>query len=270
MNGTTVRLGGFAKGSGMIHPNMATMLAVVTCDAAVEPRLWRRMLSAATDASFNQITVDGDSSTNDTVIALASGAAGGARLASERDPGAAALQAALTALLQGLAKAIAWDGEGATCLIECRVAGAASDGGARAVARSVVASSLTKAAVFGHDPNWGRIACAAGYGERGGGVGVWGAGGGGGGRWDGCGRQRARRRARPQRPPHVARPTPRAHRPHPCTPSLTPQPGSSSTRTLWTSRWAPPPSCARGSRSSSTPCKRRRTSRTRRRCMARS
>jgi glutamate N-acetyltransferase / amino-acid N-acetyltransferase len=160
----TVRVGGMAKGSGMIHPDMATMLAVLTTDAAVEPALWRRIVSDAAAASFNQITVDGDTSTNDTVVGLASGAAPGAvLLKSESDPGAATLAAAVTALLQGLAKAIAWDGEGATCLVEVRVTGAGDDAGARKIAKSVVGSSLVKAAIFGGDPNWGRIACAAGY-----------------------------------------------------------------------------------------------------------
>jgi len=164
VNGAKIRVGGFAKGSGMIHPNMATMLAVVTTDAAVEPGLWRSMLRAGADASFNQISVDGDTSTNDTVIGLASGAAAGAaKISTPADAGAAALQAAVTALLQGLAKSIAWDGEGATCLLEVTVSGAASDADARLAAKAVASSSLTKAAVFGHDPNWGRIACAAGY-----------------------------------------------------------------------------------------------------------
>ena len=164
VNGTKIRVGGFAKGSGMIHPNMATMLSVITTDAAVEPALWTQMLRNGADASFNQISVDGDTSTNDTVIGLASGAAeGAARIGGATDPGADTLQAAVTALLQGLAKSVAWDGEGATCLLEVTVAGAASDADARLAAKAVASSSLTKAAVFGHDPNWGRIACAAGY-----------------------------------------------------------------------------------------------------------
>lgn len=148
----------------MIHPNMATMLSVVTTDAAVDPALWREMLRSGADASFNQISVDGDTSTNDTVIGLASGAAPGAELIkNSTDPGAATLQAAVTALLQGLAKSVAWDGEGATCLLEVTVEGADSDADARLAAKAVASSSLVKAAVFGHDPNWGRIACAAGY-----------------------------------------------------------------------------------------------------------
>jgi glutamate N-acetyltransferase/amino-acid N-acetyltransferase len=161
--GRVVRLGGAAKGSGMIHPNMATMLGVVTCDAPVAPEAWTAMLRRAAAASFNQITVDGDTSTNDTVIGLASGLAGGAPIADAGSPEGAALEGALTALLQGLAKAIAWDGEGATLLLECEVSGAADDAAARAVAKSVVGSSLVKSAAFGHDPNWGRIAAAAGY-----------------------------------------------------------------------------------------------------------
>jgi len=161
--GRTVRLGGIAKGSGMIHPNMATMLAVVTCDAPVAPSVWRGMFSSASAASFNQITVDGDTSTNDTVIGLTSGLAGGPEISDASSPEAQRLGAALTALLQGMAKSIAWDGEGATVLIECEAVGAASDEEACKVAKSVVGSSLVKSAVFGHDPNWGRIAAAAGY-----------------------------------------------------------------------------------------------------------
>ncbi|PSC69634.1 arginine biosynthesis bifunctional chloroplastic-like [Micractinium conductrix] len=161
--GRTVRLGGIAKGSGMIHPNMATMLSVVTCDAPVTPEVWRGMFKRGAVNSFNQITVDGDTSTNDTVIGLTSGAAGGAEISDTASPEAQRLQAALTALLQGLAKSIAWDGEGATVLIECEVLGAADDAAANKVAKSVVGSSLAKSAIFGHDPNWGRIAAAAGY-----------------------------------------------------------------------------------------------------------
>jgi len=148
----------------MIHPDMATMLSVITTDASVDPSLWREMLRAGADASFNQISVDGDTSTNDTVIGLASGAAEGVKkIAKASDPGASTLQAAVTALLQGLAKSVAWDGEGATCLLEVTVQGAKSDADARLAAKAVASSSLVKAAVFGHDPNWGRIACAAGY-----------------------------------------------------------------------------------------------------------
>lgn len=160
---STVRLGGMAKGSGMIHPNMATMLGVVTCDALVEANLWQSMICTAVRRSFNQITVDGDTSTNDTLLALASGACGGDLISSSDCAEAEQLQTALDVVLQGLAKAIAWDGEGATCLIEVQVTGAVTEAAAAAVARAVAASSLTKAAVYGRDPNWGRIACAAGY-----------------------------------------------------------------------------------------------------------
>ncbi len=157
----SVRIGGMAKGSGMIHPNMATLLAFVTCDAAVSTTLWQQMLSRAADKSFNQITVDGDTSTNDTLIALANGES---RTPAIVQAGAEAdkLEAMLTAVCQHLARAIARDGEGATCLIEVRVTGTATDREARQIAREIAGSSLLKAAIFGHDPNWGRIAMAAG------------------------------------------------------------------------------------------------------------
>lgn len=156
-----VRIGGMAKGSGMIHPNMATMLAFVTCDAAVSTSLWQQMLGRAADKSFNQITVDGDTSTNDTLIALANGES---RTPAIVEPGAEAdkLEAMLTAVCQHLAKAIARDGEGATCLIEVRVTGALTDKEARQIAREIAGSTILKAAIFGRDPNWGRIAMAAG------------------------------------------------------------------------------------------------------------
>ena len=164
-SGAFVTVGGTAKGSGMIHPNMATMLAVVTCDAKVSPSAWREMVARASDASFNAITVDGDTSTNDCVIGLASGKASDSltEITDAASPDGKALEAALTALLQGLAKSIAWDGEGATVLVEVEVTGAASDADARIVARSVAGSSLAKSAIFGGDPNWGRLAAAAGY-----------------------------------------------------------------------------------------------------------
>lgn len=147
----------------MIHPNMATMLGVLTCDAAVEPEVWRGMLQRSIRDTFNQISVDGDTSTNDTVLALASGAAGNAPVTDAGSAEGQLLESAVKAVLEGMCKAIAWDGEGATALLEVTVTGAASDDDARTVARSVSCSNLTKAAVFGHDPNWGRIACAAGY-----------------------------------------------------------------------------------------------------------
>jgi glutamate N-acetyltransferase/amino-acid N-acetyltransferase len=156
-----VRVGGICKGSGMIHPNMATLLAFVTCDAAVSTSLWQQMLSRAADKSFNQITVDGDTSTNDTLIALANGQSRTAAI-TEMGPEAEKLEAMLTAVCQHLAKSIARDGEGATCLIEVQVSGAPDDKAARQIARTIAGSSLVKSAVFGRDPNWGRIAGAAG------------------------------------------------------------------------------------------------------------
>lgn len=156
-----VRIGGISKGSGMIHPNMATMLAFVTCDAAVSPTLWQQMLSRAADRSFNQITVDGDTSTNDTLLALANGQSRTPAI-TEMGPEAEKLEAMLTEVCMYLAKAIARDGEGATCLIEVQVSGAVDDAAARKVARTIAGSALAKSAIFGRDPNWGRIAAAAG------------------------------------------------------------------------------------------------------------
>nr|QKY14863.1 arginine biosynthesis bifunctional (ARGJ) [Polytomella parva] len=163
IDGVTVRVGGMCKGSGMIHPNMATMLAVLTCDADVETEVWRGIIRRAADNSFNSITVDGDTSTNDCVIGLVSAAAGAPRITAADSPSGRKLEAAVTALLQGLAKSIAWDGEGATCLLEVEVVGADTEKDARIIARSVAGSSLAKSAIFGHDPNWGRLAAAAGY-----------------------------------------------------------------------------------------------------------
>lgn len=160
-DGRPVRIGGIAKGSGMIHPNMATMLAFITCDAAVSSSLWQSMLSRAIAHSFNQITVDGDTSTNDCVLALANGESRTPAI-TEPGPEADRLEAMLTAVCDYLAKAIARDGEGATCLIEVVVTGAADDASARQIAKVVAGSSLLKCAIFGHDPNWGRIAAAAG------------------------------------------------------------------------------------------------------------
>ncbi|MBD2594544.1 bifunctional ornithine acetyltransferase/N-acetylglutamate synthase [Nostoc spongiaeforme FACHB-130] len=156
-----VRIGGIAKGSGMIHPNMATMLAFVTCDAAVSPHLWQQMLSRAADKSFNSITVDGDTSTNDSLIALANGQSRTPAI-TEMSAEAEKLEAMLTAVCQHLAKAIARDGEGATCLVEVQVTGTHDDLAARQIAKTIAGSSLVKSAIFGRDPNWGRIAAAAG------------------------------------------------------------------------------------------------------------
>ncbi|KAB5532253.1 hypothetical protein DKX38_018923 [Salix brachista] len=161
VGGTDIKVGGMAKGSGMIHPNMATMLGVITTDALVNSDVWRKMVQISVNRSFNQITVDGDTSTNDTVIALASGLSGSTSISNINCHEAMQLQACLDAVMQGLAKSIAWDGEGATCLIEVTVTGAESEAKAAKIARSVASSSL--AAVYGRDPNWGRIAAAAGY-----------------------------------------------------------------------------------------------------------
>lgn len=156
-----VRIGGICKGSGMIHPNMATMLAFVTCDAAVSPHLWQEMLSRAANRSFNQITVDGDTSTNDSLIALANGQSRTPAI-TDKGPEADKLEAMLTEVCVHLAKAIARDGEGATCLVEVQVSGASDEVSASKVAKTIVGSSLVKSAIFGRDPNWGRIAAAAG------------------------------------------------------------------------------------------------------------
>jgi glutamate N-acetyltransferase/amino-acid N-acetyltransferase len=156
-----LRVGGITKGSGMIHPNMATMLAFITCDAAVSPSLWQQMLSRAVNRSFNQITVDGDTSTNDTVLALANGQSRTPAI-TEMGADAEQLEAMLTEACTYLATAIARDGEGATCLVEVQVTGADDETSAARIARTIASSSLVKSAIFGNDPNWGRIAGAAG------------------------------------------------------------------------------------------------------------
>ncbi len=161
-DGIPVRIGGISKGSGMIHPNMATMLGFVTCDAAVAPTLWQEMVSRACDRSFNQITVDGDTSTNDMLLALSNGQSGTSGIMEADSAAAQKLEAMLTEVCIYLAKAIARDGEGATCLIEITVSGANNQADARIVAKTIAGSSLVKSAVFGCDPNWGRIAAAAG------------------------------------------------------------------------------------------------------------
>jgi glutamate N-acetyltransferase/amino-acid N-acetyltransferase len=156
-----VTVSGVAKGVGMIHPRMATMLAIVLTDAAAAPAVLHEMLGPIVTRTWNQLSIDGDTSTNDTVLLLASGASGAAPVATGTD-GARALAEAIEAVARSLARQQAADGEGATTLITCRVEGARDDTDARAVARGVVASSLVKAAVHGRDPNWGRIAAAAG------------------------------------------------------------------------------------------------------------
>jgi glutamate N-acetyltransferase / amino-acid N-acetyltransferase len=161
LGGKLVRIGGMAKGAGMIHPNMATMLSFVTSDAAVEPGFLRQALDDAVADSFNMISVDGDTSTNDTLLVLANGAAGNTAI--RGGPDGAAFTAALTHVCTELAKMVVADGEGATKLIRMELRGARSADDARAAARAVVRSNLVKAAVYGCDPNWGRVFCAIGY-----------------------------------------------------------------------------------------------------------
>ncbi len=157
----TVTVAGAAKGAGMIHPDMATMIALITTDAAVQPQVLRTALKRAADGTFNMMSIDGDMSTNDTAIALATGLAGNEPI---RQGTAAArrFQDALETVCRYLAKAIARDGEGATRLIEVTVRGAVSLDDARRAARTITSSNLTKCAIHGADPNWGRIAAAAG------------------------------------------------------------------------------------------------------------
>src|SRR3979409_1802450 len=162
IDGRIVRLGGMCKGSGMIHPNMATMLAYITTDAAVEAGLIGKLVKSIADRSFNQVTVDGDSSTNDTFLVLANGAALNEPIrAGTRE--AERLEVALVEVAQQLARAIARDGEGATKLITVKVVDALSDADAGMAARPAASASLVKPAVHGGDPNWGRIVCALGY-----------------------------------------------------------------------------------------------------------
>lgn len=156
-----VTLSGVAKGIGMIHPTMATMLCFVLTDAAVDPAALHALLRPIVARTWDQLSVDGDQSTNDTVLLAASGASGAAALAADSDDGRQFARA-LEAVARSLARQQAADGEGATTLISCRVSGATDDVDARAVARAVVASNLVKAAVHGADPNWGRMAAAAG------------------------------------------------------------------------------------------------------------
>jgi glutamate N-acetyltransferase/amino-acid N-acetyltransferase len=161
VDGRDVYIAGAAKGSGMIHPNMATMLGFMTTDAAVADGSLQQLLGDVTDETFNMITVDGDTSTNDMVVVMASGLAGNEPLG-EAHPAWAQYKTAFRYVAEVLAKAIARDGEGATKLIEVNVAGAGSDADARAIAKTIVGSSLVKSAVYGSDANWGRIIAAAG------------------------------------------------------------------------------------------------------------
>jgi len=157
------RLFGMCKGAGMIHPNMATMLATIVTDAAIEPALLGELLRQAVDVSFNCISVDGDMSTNDTVLLLANGASGSKCFAKAGSPETSAFASALTSLCTDLAQRIVRDGEGATKFITIRVEGAVSGADARAAAKAVANSPLVKTAFYGGDANWGRILAAVGY-----------------------------------------------------------------------------------------------------------
>lgn len=163
IGGSAVRIGGMCKGSGMIHPNMATMLCFITTDADIEEQLLQRAVRSIVEDTFNMISVDGDTSTNDSVLLLANGMAGNKRLTDEGSGEYKVFYEALYYILAELSKMIAGDGEGATCLFEAEVRNASSKETARVLAKSIVTSSLTKAAIFGHDANWGRILCAMGY-----------------------------------------------------------------------------------------------------------
>ena len=162
VDGKVCHLGGIAKGSGMIHPNLATMLVFLTCDAAISPAMLRKALSDNVKDTFNMVSIDGDTSTNDMVAVLANGLAGNAEITA---PGAdfTAFCSALNSVTVWLCRQIAGDGEGATRLLECCVTGAADHCTAKAVAKSIICSSLVKAAMFGADANWGRVLCAIGY-----------------------------------------------------------------------------------------------------------
>ncbi len=162
IGGKTCHIGGIAKGSGMIHPNMATMLVFVTTDCNISAQMLQKALSKDVQTSFNMVSIDGDTSTNDMVSVLANGLAGNARIESE---GAdfEVFQAALSAVTSDLCRKIAGDGEGATKLLECKLTGAKTEEIAKKVAKSVICSSLFKAAMFGADANWGRVLCAIGY-----------------------------------------------------------------------------------------------------------
>ena len=162
LSGRTVTIGGMCKGSGMIHPNMCTMLSFVTTDAAIDKKLLQEALGEIVNDTYNMISVDGDTSTNDTVLVLANGMAGNPEI-TEKNEDYETFREALKYVNTCLAKKIAADGEGATALFEVQVVGAQTKEQARILAKSVITSSLTKAAIFGHDANWGRILCAMGY-----------------------------------------------------------------------------------------------------------
>jgi glutamate N-acetyltransferase/amino-acid N-acetyltransferase len=162
LQGRTAHIGGISKGSGMIHPNMGTMLCFLTSDVAIAPAMIQKALIIAANASFNRISVDGDTSTNDTCALLANGRVGNAEITSDGDD-FDVFTAALTDICVNLAREMASDGEGAKHLITCTVHGAKTESDAEALSKSVISSTLFKAAVFGADANWGRVLCALGY-----------------------------------------------------------------------------------------------------------
>ena len=162
IGGKECKIGGIAKGSGMIHPNMATMLVFITTDCAISPAMLQKALSSDIKNTFNMVSVDGDTSTNDMVTVLANGMAENNEIVSEGDDFNEFMKA-LNTITVHLCRMIAGDGEGATKLLECRVNGAKNEEIAKTVAKSVICSSLTKAAMFGADANWGRVLCAIGY-----------------------------------------------------------------------------------------------------------
>ena len=162
LGGKTCRMGGIAKGSGMIHPNMATMLVFITTDAAISPAMLQKALSNDITKTFNMLSIDGDTSTNDMVTVLANGLAGNEEITTEGEDFTTFMVALNTLTIQ-LGRTIAGDGEGATKLLECKVTGADTEEAAKIAAKSVICSSLLKAAMFGADANWGRVLCAIGY-----------------------------------------------------------------------------------------------------------
>ena len=162
LGGKTCRMGGIAKGSGMIHPNMATMLVFITTDAAISPEMLQKALSGDVENTFNMLSIDGDTSTNDNVVVLANGMAGNEEITAPGEDFTAFMEA-LNTITVHLCRTIAGDGEGATKLLECTATGGQTLDAAKKAAKSVVCSSLLKAAMFGADANWGRVLCAVGY-----------------------------------------------------------------------------------------------------------
>lgn len=165
LDGVTCTMGGMAKGSGMIHPNMATMLCFMTTDINITSELLQKALSAVTEDTFNMVSVDGDTSTNDMALIMASRKAVNTLIDKASSKGYKLFVEGLHFMMENLSKKIAKDGEGATKLLECNVCGAKDKKSAKAIAKSVITSSLFKSAMFGQDPNWGRILCAVGYSE---------------------------------------------------------------------------------------------------------